>query len=434
MASPRTHASLDGVEVLSPADGEKFDNPLWRWATNSERRAKYVVLPRNADEVSKAILFANANNLEVATKGGGHSVSGASSTEGGLVIDLLYMNSVHVDTERRLIKVGGGALWADVDREAVKHRLATVGGTVNHTGVGGLTVGGGYGWLTGKYGLTIDLLQEAEVVLANGEIVAANKTQNDDMFWVIRGGGSNFGLVTSFTFQAFPQPNTVWSALLAFPPQKLETIFKAIEAWTKTASKNESAVIVFGCPQPAFKPAIGVNPFYNRPVEQGKNTFKALYDLEPLSDLTREMPYPDVNEMHNVLSAHGDRRQFKSVSFASVEHTRFQQIFDNYVQPVNDYPDAKPSAILVGFHPFRKTVAVSNDAAAFAGRGEWFHFIVSLQYKDPSLDEHLRTWAHEQAQYLNSREKADGMDVSRARRIYSNYGAGDSRERSRRVW
>ena len=132
-------------------------------------------------------MFAVANGLDIAIKGGGHSTSGASSSE-DLVIDLgRYMNAVFVDTEKQLVSVGGGAVWADVDSEAAKYKLAAVGGTVNHTGVGGLTVGGGYGWLTGRYGLTIDNLVEATLVTAKGEILTCNETTNTDLFWAIRG-------------------------------------------------------------------------------------------------------------------------------------------------------------------------------------------------------------------------------------------------------
>lgn len=209
-------------QVLTPDDGKAYEDSLHRWAENAERKAKYVVFPRSSKDVSTAvsvaicipaiswltyalrqIKYAVDNDLEIAIKGGGHSCSGASSSE-DLVIDLRDLSTVTVDPERQVIVAGGGAVWEAVDRAAAKYKLATVGGTVNHTGesqshsyelgsssrfqgIGGLTVGGGYGWLTPKYGLTIDNVLEAEVVVANGDILTCSETQNSDLFWAIRG-------------------------------------------------------------------------------------------------------------------------------------------------------------------------------------------------------------------------------------------------------
>lgn len=242
-----------------------------------------------------------ANNLEIAIKGGGHSPSGASSPE-DVVIDLAQISYVSVDAKRNLITVGGGALWVAVDEEAGRHGLATVGGTVNHTGVGGLTVGGGYGWLSGKYGLAIDVLLEAEVVLANGEIHICSQSQNADLFWAIRGSDSNFGVVTKFVFKAFPQTNPVWAGQLIFPSSKFNAVFKATEGWTQDVGENESAMLFFACPPPTFEPVLV--PFFNGSAEEGKKKFSAFYNVGPTADMTREMPYPALNGIMNHVDTH----------------------------------------------------------------------------------------------------------------------------------
>lgn len=139
-------------------------------------------MPTEAEDVRAALLWAPEHQIDLAVKGGGHSVAGTSSSDGGLVIDLSLMNSVSVDPAAKTVTVGGGATWKEVDEAAAAHGLAAVGGTVNHTGVGGLTLGGGYGWLSGQYGLTIDNLLSATVVLATGQVVTASATENADLF------------------------------------------------------------------------------------------------------------------------------------------------------------------------------------------------------------------------------------------------------------
>jgi FAD/FMN-containing dehydrogenase len=168
-----------------------------------------VVYPTSAEDVSKAILFGVANNLELAVKGGGHATSGSSSTDGGLCIDLDKMRGVSVDTEKKTVTAQGGAWWEDVDAAATKYGLACVGGTVSHTGIGGLTLGGGYGFLSGEHGLVVDNLLEVEYVLADGTIVTASEKENQDLFWAARGAGAGFGVATRFTYRAHDQKNMI---------------------------------------------------------------------------------------------------------------------------------------------------------------------------------------------------------------------------------
>lgn len=147
--------------------------------------------------MSKLVAFASKYQLELAVKGGGHSTGGTSATSGGLVIDLAKMRRVTVDAEKKIVTAEGGALWCDIDVAAAEHGLATVGGTVNHTGIGGLTMGGGFGWLSGLYGAVVDNLVGAMVVIANGQILNTSETENAELFWAIRGAGHNFGVAVS---------------------------------------------------------------------------------------------------------------------------------------------------------------------------------------------------------------------------------------------
>ncbi len=165
-----------------------------------------VVRPKTASEASAAIRFANANGLRFVIRGGGHNPSGESSapTPEAIVLDLSLLRSVAVDAEALTVTFGGGCLWSDVDNALWEHGLATVGGTVSHTGVGGLILGGGYGLLTGQRGMAVDVLLSCEVVLANGDIVTASETEHPDLFWALRGAGTSFGAVTSIHLARLP--------------------------------------------------------------------------------------------------------------------------------------------------------------------------------------------------------------------------------------
>ncbi|KAG6848905.1 hypothetical protein H0H93_012976 [Arthromyces matolae] len=208
---------------------------------NAQRKAKIVAFVKDAEDVRLAIQYAKDVGLPIAIRGGGHNPAGASSVEGGLVIDLSrYLNEAIVDAEKRIVKVGGGALWEAVDKEAIKHGLATVGGTVNHTGVGGLVLGGGYGWLSAEHGLAIDNLVQATVVTADGSILTASESENPDLFFGIRGGGCNFGVVTEFVLKLHPQRKTVYAGHLIFPPPALEKLVELTSKWLEGAGEKEA--------------------------------------------------------------------------------------------------------------------------------------------------------------------------------------------------
>ncbi|SRR6266542_2972868 len=179
------------TKVLMEGD-EGYDESLIRWASNAIKKAGIVVQATCLDDIVKTVTFASQNNLDFAACGGGHSTSGGSSSEGGIVLHLRKLNKVRVDAEEKLIYAQGGALFGEVDREAWKYGLATPGGSVEHTGIGGLTLGGGFGFLTGRHGLTIDNLVGATIVTADGEVKELSETLNEDLFWAIRGGWRKF--------------------------------------------------------------------------------------------------------------------------------------------------------------------------------------------------------------------------------------------------
>ncbi|KAF5363801.1 hypothetical protein D9756_000780 [Leucocoprinus leucothites] len=265
-------------DVVTPGHPD-YGKSLHRWARNAERNAAVVIFVKDEADVSTVILFAKENRLPIAIRGGGHSPIGASSVEGGVVIDLSrHLNSVRVDPAKRLAYVGGGALWEQVDKTTIEHGLGTVGGSVNHTGVGGLILGGGFGWLSGEHGLTIDNLVQVTVVSADGTIRKANETENPDLFFGVRGGGCNFGVVTEFVLALHPQRKTVFSGTVIFHGSQLESIVDFAQEWYPNVNQKEGMILVITC-DPDGVPIILCQLFFNGSEEDGRAKFKKLYDI-----------------------------------------------------------------------------------------------------------------------------------------------------------
>ena len=208
--------------MLKPGDPGYADKPIFN--AMHQRRPALIVRCAGTADVVDAVKFARQHGLLVAVRGGGHSVAGHSSCDGGMVIDLTRMRGVDVDPDARIARVQGGALWGDVDRETQAFGLVVPGGVVSETGVAGLTLGGGEGWVRRKYGLTIDSLLSARVVCADGSVHTASPTSEPDLFWALRGGGGNFGIVTSFEFRAHPLGPIVAFAGVFYPVADAATI------------------------------------------------------------------------------------------------------------------------------------------------------------------------------------------------------------------
>jgi FAD/FMN-containing dehydrogenase len=187
-------------------DRNGYDDARALWNGTVDRRPRLIARCSGTADVAAAVRFARARGLEIAVRGGGHNVAGTAVCDDGIVIDLSAMRAIAVDPVERTALVQGGALWGDVDHKTQAHGLATTGGMVSHTGVGGLSLGGGLGWLMRKHGLTVDNLVEAELVTAEGDIIRASANDHPDLFWALRGGGGNFGVVSSFRFTLHPVP------------------------------------------------------------------------------------------------------------------------------------------------------------------------------------------------------------------------------------
>ncbi|KAG8939284.1 hypothetical protein FRC04_006724 [Tulasnella sp. 424] len=382
-------------EIVRPGD-EGYEYGIARWSDNSVQQAAYVVFPKNAEDVAAAIKFAKAEKVDIAVCGGGHSWSGSSSTT-GLVIHLgKYLNTARCDPDAKLIYVGGGAVWEPVDKAGAEHGLATVAGTVNHTGVGGLVLGGGWGWLTGQHGLALDNLAQITIVLASGEIVTANETEHPDLFWGCRGGGSNFGVITEFVFKAHPQRSTVFFSFIWFPVDRLEEIVTTMEEWLETAGQNETCHWGYFRGGPGSEngePVIRLMYFYNGPVDEARKAAKNFYDLGPAGELAfDEMPYVQLNSIQNLAMGHGGRKYCKGITVKpKLTYEAVKALITAIDESVKDEPEFAASGALFEFTPKQAVLSVPLDATAYAGRGTGRECLTFIFYKTPSLDSKART-------------------------------------------
>lgn len=401
--------------TLYTPGSEGYKESLVRWSDTGSKPAGVVLQPIDAADIRTALLWAQEHGIDIAVKGGGHSAAGTSSSDGGLVIDLSRMKQVTVDTAKKTITAQGGATWKEVDEAGAAHGLAAVGGTVNHTGVGGLTLGGGYGWLSGQYGLTIDNLLSAQVVLADGSLVTASATEHPDLFWGLRGAGYNFGVVVNFTYQAYDQKDPVYAGLLGFTPDKLEDIMEQLNRSLANPDPRSGAMCIFAQAPDGSGPIIIVICFYNGTRKQGEMRFSGFLALQPVLNTVDMIPYSLVNTLQNPQATYGDRKAFKGIFYNPPLDPKFARtIFNDFMAKIKAEPDLTPSAIILEFTDMRKICEVALTETALASRNSTQNGIIYLRWTNPSRDLEHRQWAREiQAKWkaeLDAKSKHDGAE------------------------
>jgi FAD/FMN-containing dehydrogenase len=346
--------------------------------------------------VIAAVGFARGNDLTIAVRGGGHSVAGFSTSDGGIVIDLSRMNGVRVDPAARRATVGGGAVWADVDHETQAHGLATTGGLVSSTGVGGFTLGGGIGWTMRKFGLACDNLVGADVVTADGRLVHASETENPELFWGLRGGGGNFGIVTQFELELHPLGPTVYAGPIFYPADADRDLLRVFRDWAATAPDEITGLVnlTTAPPLPVIpeqwhgKKVAAFIATFTGSVEEGDGLVRAFRDVaEPVADLLGPMPYRVIQTLIDPLWPKGIHSYFKATNLARLD--------DELVDRLAEIHLASPGPQCeIHVHQMGGAVArVADGATAFAERSMPFVLNAVTGWRDADAGASHREWA-----------------------------------------
>jgi FAD/FMN-containing dehydrogenase len=341
------------------------------WNGAIDRHPRLIARCGGAADVAAAVRFARDHDLEVAARGGGHNVAGTAVCDDGLVIDLSTMRAVLVDAAGRTARVQGGALWSDVDHETQAYGLATTGGIVSHTGVAGLTLGGGLGWLMRKHGLTIDNLLTADIVTAEGQQVRASEDEHPDLFWALRGGGGNFGVVTSFEFRLHPVGPTVLSGPLMWDATDTGEVLGLYREFLRDAPDELGTVVRFGTAPPLpvipedlhWRPVTMVGTCYAGPIEEGKEVLRPLRESgSPLLDLVAPTPYVDNQSAVDSTVLHGWNYYWKS--------TYLPELSNDLIDVITEHAFAasSPRSYTLMFHLGGAVSRVAEGNTAFGNR------------------------------------------------------------------
>jgi len=335
--SPTTNTSC---EMIGPQD-ERYDAARTLWNAAIDNRPAAIAQPRTDQEVAEALLRGRDAGAEIAVRGGGHSMPGHSMSDGGMTIDLSQIGGVEMDLAARRVRVGGGALLGDVARVTGPHGLAIPYGHISHTGVAGLTLGGGIGWIMRKYGLAIDRLHAARVVTAEGEVVRASAEENPDLFWGLRGGGGNFGIVTEFEFELCEHGPEVMAGMLLHPLEGAAEALRFSRDFMDEAPEELSVYEVFMTvpPAPPFppelqgKPALALGIVYAGDPDEGERVLRPLREFgAPAVDAVAPMPVTAVQEMLDPSAPHGMHNYSKSHWLAELPDAAIERLVELHAE------------------------------------------------------------------------------------------------------
>ncbi len=383
----------DGFEgtLIVPGDAA-YDDARTIFNAMIDRRPGVIAQCESARDVARAVIFGRERGLEIAVRGGGHGVAGKALTDGGIVIDLRRMNTVAVDPDARTATVGGGATMSHLDRATEPHGLATTGGRVSTTGVAGLTLGGGNGWLDRRFGLACDNLLSVELVTADGRTVRASEAENQELFWALHGGGGNFGVATSFTFRLYPLPS-VTAGLLLWPSDAGPELVRAYRDFMESAPDEVCGALVFitGPPEDFVPPHLvgkrvaAVLIVYTGGEAEARHAVRPLLELGHEGGFMAEMPYAELQCMLDDPPGH---RNYWSATY-----------LDSLPDEAVDVHCAQAANMIVP-SPSQHALAPQGGAVA-RGRADYpiswrqspWYVLTFGMWEDPADDERGKRWA-----------------------------------------
>ena len=382
-----------GGEVITRGD-DAYDDARRVWNAVFDRRPAILVRPTSVDDVATAVRFGRERGLEIAVRSGGHSAAGHSTTDGGLVIDLSRLRGVTVDPDRRIARASGGALLGELDIAALAHGLVCPVGVIGHTGVGGLTLGGGMGRLQRHFGLTIDNLHAVELVTADGRRVRASESEEPDLFWGIRGAGANFGVVTAFEFELREFGPLLHRGMRIYPATQVHEVWPMVRDFAAVAPDEVALILGIGRAEPAaqYPESVAGEPIVLVAYNHSGDAAAVERDVAPLSSGPRPVssthgsqPYLEVQTANDLAMDWGHRSYIMGG-------------FTNDIRPVALDALVEHASRAPGGSSFSVTVQggaigrVPDDTTAFTGRDARFEMSADAEWEDVALDETHRGW------------------------------------------
>jgi FAD/FMN-containing dehydrogenase len=384
-------------EVICPGD-PGYDDARAIWNGAHDRYPALILRCAGVADVIRGIEFARSQDLLLAVRGGKHSIPGFSTCDGGMVLDLSGMQAVHVDPEARTARAQPGATWSTFDHETQAFGLATTGGLVSSTGVAGFTLGGGVGWLMRKYGLTCDNLVSADVVTADGRLVHASEDENADLFWGLRGGGGNFGVVTSFEYRVHPVGPTVTGGAVFYPGDRAAEVLRFYREWVHDAPEELTTVanLLTAPPAPFIpeewhgKPLVALIGLHSGSLADGERAVRPLRELgDPVADLLGPLPYVAMQSLIDPLWGPGAHSYMKAGWMGGLD--------DAAIDTLIRYRDTvtSPKTEIHVHHVGGAVARVPADATAFGDRSAPFLLnIIASTFTADGYDEAV-AWAQD---------------------------------------
>ena len=419
--------------VLGP-DDSAYDEARQVWNAMIDRRPAVIVQPANGDDVAPAIKFAREKALEISVRGAGHNIAGNAACNGGVMIDFSQMKQVRVDAAKKRAYVDAGATLGDMDAATQRHGLATPVGINSTTGIAGLTLGGGFGWLTRKHGMTVDNLVSADVVTADGKKLRASEQDNPELFWALRGGGGNFGVVTQFEFALHSVGPEILAGLLVFPFAQAKQILTQYRQFANTAPEDLSVWVVLRqapplpfLPQDVHGREVIVLPiFYAGAATEGERLIDQLRAFgNPHGEHVGTQPYAEWQKAFDPLLTPGARNYWKSHNFT--------ELSDGAIDSMIEYAGKLPSPqceIFIG-HIAGAANRVPSAATAYAHRDAKFVLNVHARWEDTAQDGNCIGWARAffkaSAPYASAGAYVNFMTEDEGERVTAAYGSNYDR-------